>query len=240
MRCGQWVSSVCGQASNRSVYEADHQASIADIVYRLEAATSRLEDIASSSFDPATSTSPTPTANGTAAVGASIAGTTAAGALLSPKASESSQATVTAPTPPKPADLPDVIKDYDALIDGDLAKFVALSEALDPLLAEQAHAFKSAWDVQRKFLLITTKAKKPSMDGLIKSLQPTQEAILKVESVREKNRGSPWKDHLSMVSDGTGTLGWVTVEPKPFECVAELFGGAQMYGNKVLRHFKDK
>jgi adenylyl cyclase-associated protein len=207
----------------------------------LEAATSRLEDIASSSFDPSSAT-PAPLTNGSAdnftrsasatpAAGVPVVGVTAATPSPTP--------TPAAPIP-KPVDLPEVIKDYDELIDGDLAKFVSLSEALDPLLAEQAHAFKSAWVVQRKFLLVTTKAKQPKMEGLIKALQQTQEAIFAVEAVREKNRGSPWKDHLSMVSDGAGCLGWVAVDPKPFECVAELFGGAQMYGNKVLRHFKDK
>jgi adenylyl cyclase-associated protein len=209
--------------------------SIADLIRRLEAATSRLEDIASSSFDP--SATPVPLING------SVPSPIPAGPAGAPgsKAVESSATpAASTPPPPKPADLPEVIKDYDELTEGDLVKFVSLSEALDPLLADQAHAFKSAWDVQRRFLLVTTKSKKPNMDGLIKALQPTQEAILSVESVREKNRGSPWKDHLSMVADGAGTLGWVAIEQKPFEYVAELFGGAQMYGNKVLRHFKDK
>jgi adenylyl cyclase-associated protein len=213
--------------------------SLADLLHRLEAATSRLEDIASSSFDPAAAEA-TPIANGSAQT--SRNGTSAFGAPsgFTPKIIETAPSNSVTPTPPSHIELPDVIKDYDQLIKGDLAKFISLSEALDPLLAEQAQAFKAAWGVQRQFLLVTTMAKQPPIDKLIKSLQDTQEAILNVEVVREKNRGSPWKDHLSMVADGASTLGWVTVEPKPFECVAELFGGAQMYGNKVLRHFKDK
>jgi adenylyl cyclase-associated protein len=215
---------------------------IADLIRRLEAATSRLEDIATTSFDPAIA-SPAPIANGTpAAFGGVVAGFPAGGSDGTSKAVEAAPvpSPVTSPPLSKPADLPEVIKDFDELSDGDLAKFITLSEALDPLLAEQAHAFKKAWNVQRQFLLVTLLAKKPSLDGLIAALQPTQEAMFSVEAVREKNRGSPWKDHLSMVSDGAGTLSWVAIEHKPYESVAELFGGAQMYGNNVLRHFKDK
>lgn len=43
-----------------------------------------------------------------------------------------------------------------------------------------------------------------------------------------------------MVSDGVGTLGWVTMDTKPADVVAELFGGAQMWGNKVLKEHKER
>jgi len=74
----------------------------------------------------------------------------------------------------------------------------------------------------------------------IATLKGIQADMTRVDIVREKNRGSPMKDHLAMVADGVGALAWVTIEPKPAEYVAELFGGAQMYGNKVLKEHKDK
>jgi len=71
---------------------------------------------------------------------------------------------------------------------------------------------------------------------LIKDLQ---EEMTKVDDIRQNNRGSPQKDHLAMVADGVGALAWIT-DPKPAEYVAELFGGAQIYGNKILKEYKDR
>jgi adenylyl cyclase-associated protein len=68
----------------------------------------------------------------------------------------------------------------------------------------------------------------------------TQTHMVAVDDVRQKNRASPLKDHLAMVADGVSTLGWVAMEYKPAEYAAELFGGAQMYGNKVLKQYKDR
>jgi adenylyl cyclase-associated protein len=73
-------------------------------------------------------------------------------------------------------------------------------------------------------------------------LKDLQTAIEKVDEARQRNREAPLRDPLSMVADGVGALGWVTVEgsPKPYEYIHDLFGGAQMYGNKVLKEYRDK
>lgn len=71
-------------------------------------------------------------------------------------------------------------------------------------------------------------------------LRDLQQAMEKVDDVRQANRSSNLKDHLAMVADGVGALGWITIDSKPADYVAELFGGAQMYGNKVLKQYKDK
>jgi adenylyl cyclase-associated protein len=98
-----------------------------------------------------------------------------------------------------------------------------------------------AFEAQRQFLVITTKAKKPDLSSQVylDTLKDIQEEMTKVDEIREKNRASPQKDHLAMVADGVGALAWVTIDLKPAEYVAELFGGAQMYGNKVLKEQKD-
>jgi adenylyl cyclase-associated protein len=72
------------------------------------------------------------------------------------------------------------------------------------------------------------------------TLKGLQKYMTQVDDIRQGNRASPLKDHLAMVADGVGALAWVTIEPKPQDYVAELFGGAQLYGNKVLKEYKDK
>jgi adenylyl cyclase-associated protein len=98
------------------------------------------------------------------------------------------------------------------------------------------------FDALRQFLLVTTKAKKPDMSSpaYMDTLKDLQRTMTTVDDIRQGNRASPFKDHLAMVADGAGSMAWVTIEPKPAEYIAELLGGAQMYGNKVLKQFKEK
>ena len=98
---------------------------------------------------------------------------------------------------------------------------------------------------QRKFLLITTKAKKPDVTGPEMSayqdlLKPINEALMAVSNIKESHRGSPVFNHLSAVSEGIMVLAWVTVENKPFKHVDGSLGSAQFFGNRVLKEAKDK
>lgn len=105
----------------------------------------------------------------------------------------------------------------------------------------QSDSVVKAFEAQRQFLLVTTKAKKPDMasEAYMETLKDLQTHMTKVDDIRQSNRASAAKDGLAMVADGVGTLAWVTIEPKPADYVSELFGGAQMYGNKVLKQYKD-
>ncbi|KAF2093337.1 hypothetical protein NA57DRAFT_69130 [Rhizodiscina lignyota] len=196
------------------------------LIKRLEAATSRLEDIASSSEQPA------PTTNGT----------TTTAATSGPSAPQS-QSPAPAKEPPK-EELPQSIEDFDTLLNGDVKAWTDLSTAFGGVIAEQATAVSRAFAAQRQFLLISTKAKKPDMTSttFMDILKDLQTEMMKADDIRQSNRASPQKDHLAMVADGVGALGWITMErsPKPADYVQDLFGGAQMYGNKVLKEFKDK
>jgi adenylyl cyclase-associated protein len=93
-----------------------------DLMYRLEAATSRLEDIAQSTIDPSAAlTGPDP--------GAALVGQGAQSVPLPP-----------AQAPPPPEPLPQAIGDFDGLINGDVQKYVSLSERLGGLVAEQVRS----------------------------------------------------------------------------------------------------
>ncbi|KAF1992369.1 hypothetical protein K402DRAFT_388025 [Aulographum hederae CBS 113979] len=186
------------------------------LIKRLEAATSRLEDIASSAASlEQKDAAGTPTTNG------AVAGT--------PQSTS------------QPAEeLPQSILDYDTLINGDLKAYMAVAEQLGGSIAEQSAVVLTAFKTQRNWLLMSTKAKKPEMKAFQDSLKDLQTELEKAETIRQNNRAPEYKDHLAMVADGTGTLGWVTMEQKPADVVAELFGGAQMWGNKVLKEYREK
>lgn len=98
------------------------QSALTKLVYRLEAATSRLEDMAQATIDPSVPPNGVLTTSGTAmgaAGGADRDGADASGQKQAPE-----------PLPP-------ALDDFDSLINGDVVKFVNMSEELGGLVAEQ-------------------------------------------------------------------------------------------------------
>jgi adenylyl cyclase-associated protein len=85
---------------------------------------------------------------------------------------------------------------------------------------------------------VTTKAKepKPQPPELLTELHTCTGSV---DELRETNRGSPLFTHLSAISEGIVALGWI-VEKRPADFVKDTLGGAQYYGNKILKDYKEK
>lgn len=99
---------------------------------------------------------------------------------------------------------------------------------------------QKAFGHQRQFLLVTTKCKKPEqgskeLSDLLSDLQQDMGAVV---DIKDSNRGSEMKEHLAMVGEGMGVFQWL-LESKPGDYVGEIVGGAQMYGNRVLKAYKE-
>ncbi|TKX20431.1 adenylyl cyclase-associated protein [Elsinoe australis] len=189
------------------------------LLRRLEAATSRLEDIA-----------------------VSIPGVDATGAAAGLNGSVPSPAAPDGDaTPTIASSLPPALADFEELTDTQLDKYVNSSKELDQTIADQAVSLATAFKAQQRYLLMATKAKKPDMASapfaeLISSLQ---HALGAVNDIKDSNRGSPYKDHLNMVSEGTSALQWI-FETKPADYIGEVIGGVQLYGNRILKEYKEK
>jgi hypothetical protein len=127
--------------------------SLTTMLLRLEAATSRLEDIAT------TVDTPTPALNGTPEP------STLAHSSPAPQTSNNTPraSTVTVIPPPPPAkddeQLPSVVEDFDKLLKEELASFITKSGSLDPLLGEQV--WKSATS---EIVLLTLSRPKSSVE----------------------------------------------------------------------------
>lgn len=198
----------------------NHMHNLTTLIKRLEAATSRLEDMAmtfedaSSSNRGGTAAAPTPT--------------------------------VSAPEPPKPEtplapavpSVPPQIEDFDALIKGEVQNFVDLGGKIGGLVADQSKAVLQAFEAERVYLYVSTKAKKPQTlpPELMVDLHKASDTI---NNLRESNRPSPLFNHLSAVAEGIVALGWF-FETKPADFVSEILAGVEYYGNKVLKEYKDK
>ncbi|KAL8653381.1 MAG: hypothetical protein Q9210_002131 [Variospora velana] len=196
------------------------------LIKRLEAATSRLEDMVPSISDPSAS------ANGVASLPES--GLTAPGADI--------QGGPGTPRQQPIAPLPPAIDDFDALINGDVKTFVNMSEEIGGLVAEQSAAVLRAFAAERKFLIVTTKAKKPDIQSPVymEVLKELQSTLGVVNDIREANRASPLFKHLTTVSEGINVLIWVANETKPVDLITEMLGSAQFWGNRVIQEYKEK
>lgn len=95
-----------------------------------------------------------------------------------------------------------------------------------------------AFEAERTYLLVATKAKKPSSQPP-ELLTDLHRLLGTVDEIREANRPSPFFVHLSAIAEGIVALGWI-VESRPADFVTDTLGGAQFYGNRVLKEYKEK
>ncbi|EPS25429.1 hypothetical protein PDE_00362 [Penicillium oxalicum 114-2] len=200
-----------------------HMHNFTTLIKRLEAATSRLEDMAMS-LDESNASKGTAPPSATAPATPDL-----------PKPAPPPPAPPAAPAAPQ---VPAQIQDFDTLIKGDVQNFVNLGEKIGGLVAEQSKAVLQAFQAERTFLYVSTKAKKPDVPPpeLMTDLHKASDSI---NNIKESNRASPLFNHLSAVAEGIVALGWF-FESKPADFVSEMIGGIEYYGNKVLKEYKEK
>ncbi|RIB17220.1 adenylate cyclase associated N terminal-domain-containing protein [Gigaspora rosea] len=136
---------------------------------------------------------------------------------------------------------------YDELIEGPLNNFIELSKSIGGIVQDQSHSVEDIFIAQRDFISISTQSTKPkTSDTLVELFRPTQQALEKVCAHTENNRISPFNNHLKTVSEGIGVLSWVTfeetaeMEEKLLSTVKGLIESSQYYANRVIKEFKDK
>lgn len=204
------------------------------LIKRLEAATSRLEDIASSVI------SPEQTLRDLSSPSAAAPLTTSGSA---PNLTTST-ATVPEPAPAAPPtpSLPQSITALDTLLSTHLPPFLTATASLSgsPIPSQQAESVRAAFLAQRRFILTSTRARKPDFtrsETFSDLLADLQHAVDRVNSFRD-NRAER-RDHLAMVAEGIGALQWLLVDTKPADFVGETLGGAMLFGNRVLTACKN-
>lgn len=236
----------------RSIYSIRKDGRLTRLTRRLEAATSRLEDLVTPAFeDPASSSTPrengdnsttarTPAASGSNTPVAA-AGAVGAAAAAAPVAAAAAANTI---SPPKPADdpVPESVEDFDTFLDTSVKKYVDLSVEIGGAVAAQAARVAKVFQNERTLLLISTMSKKPDSAGseYMELLKPLQQEIRTVIDVKDANRGSEVSNQLSAVAESIGVIAWVTMDNKPYKHVDDSLGSAQYFGNRVLKEFKEK
>lgn len=198
------------------------------LLKRLEAATSRLEDV--TIFQESKSA-------------AAVVDATAATTSVEPTAPKStmapSSAIAAAPRIVSP-EVPKSIKEFDNFIKEKIDPYVQLSQEIDGQLGEQAELFKEAIDRERRVLLAASKSEKLNAeDGKFQELviKPINELIMKIISIKDGNRNSEKFNYLNAVSEGVAVLGWIVVNT-PVSYVPEFKDSAQFWTNRILKEVK--
>ncbi|PHH74083.1 hypothetical protein CDD80_3326 [Ophiocordyceps camponoti-rufipedis] len=135
--------------------------------------------------------------------------------------------------------LPEFIEEFDVLLESSINEYVRLSKELGGVVAQQAVEVLKGFQEQRKFLLVSAKASKPDLTAYQQLLKPINEVLVSVTELKESNRPDPMLPQLSAVADGIMMLAWVTVDNRPYKHVDECLGSAQFFGNRVLKDRKE-
>ncbi|KIP04798.1 hypothetical protein PHLGIDRAFT_109123 [Phlebiopsis gigantea 11061_1 CR5-6] len=204
--------------------------SLATIIKRLEAATSRLEDLASLG-----TTAPLQNAPAAAAAAAST---------------EPTPVPPPPPPPPPPAaaaaptEVPRVVVAYnEVVIDGQLKPFVELTKSFaSESVVEQVGLVEKEFLKLRDVILLAASCKKPedqkSLEGVLMPLSKEIEAVMHAKETSRKDR--EWTNHHIVLADGAPAVGWVAVSPKPGPYIKDIKESIEYYGNRIIKDFKDK
>lgn len=119
-------------------------------------------------------------------------------------------------------------------------ELLAVSQGLDPLIEEQVTHLVKALETTKEILKISFKATRPDPQSsefteLFKPIQGHADYIIQL---REKNRGFKFVNHLATIAEGIPALGWILVE-RPAQYIADFKDSAQFYSNRILKEFKD-
>lgn len=201
---------------------------IVTILKRLEAATSRLEDVSifqeeihKNAAKDQSSSSPE-----TKAVLASAPEET----LPSPS-----------PAPIAPAEKVKFVSEFENFIKDHIDPFVHSSEAIDAQVGKAAQSLKAAFEEQVKFLELVSRTQKPDpLDPLFAlTLSPMNTHIEEISNIKNANRQSEYFNHLNTIGEGAPVLGWIISET-PVSFIPDFKDSAQFWSNRVMKEYKEK
>lgn len=151
------------------------------------------------------------------------------------------------PPPPPPSQLTEEatykmsVAAFGNIIQGPLSQYLQFSAKIGGDVAIHSKLVEKAFRAQSEFLTIASRSAAPSSQSdIMKLLEPTSAQIMAVMDFFEKNRGSPYFNHLNAVTASIPALSWVTVPSTPSPYVKEMNDAGQFYTNRVLKDWKEQ
>ncbi|KAJ3726023.1 adenylate cyclase associated N terminal-domain-containing protein [Lentinula raphanica] len=201
--------------------------SLTTIIKRLEAATSRIEDLAAAGWPtnkPETSDS----------------SNTSREYAATPPVQASSPAGSTSVSPKSETPKSVVVFD-EVVIDGKLKPFVELTKSFaGTSVVEIVGLVEKQFKELRELIRTAAACVQPDEQTFQSLLTPFHSTIEAINRLKEANRKDrDWFTHLMVVSEASSFVAWV-LNSKPGPHIAETKDQALYYGNRVIKEFKEK
>ncbi|KAL0119327.1 hypothetical protein PUN28_009714 [Cardiocondyla obscurior] len=130
---------------------------------------------------------------------------------------------------------------YEDLLAGPVKEYLQLSKKIGGDVAVHSKLVEKVFQIQLQFVQMAASRPAPmNQSEQISLFGPLSAQIQQIQEFREKNRGSPFFNHLSAISESIPALGWVAVSPTPAPYVKEMNDAGQFYTNRVLKDWKEK
>ncbi|CAL1683855.1 unnamed protein product [Lasius platythorax] len=130
---------------------------------------------------------------------------------------------------------------YEDLLNGPVKKYLELSQKIGGDVAAHSKLVEKALQIQLQFVQKAANRSAPANQSeQVSLLAPMSAQIQQIQEFRERNRGSPFFNHLSAISESIPALGWVAVSPTPAPYIKEMNDAGQFYTNRVLKDWKEK
>ncbi|XP_072766852.1 adenylyl cyclase-associated protein 1 isoform X1 [Anoplolepis gracilipes] len=133
------------------------------------------------------------------------------------------------------------IAGYEDVLNGPVKEYLELSQKIGGDVAAHSKLVEKAFQIQLQFVQTAANRSAPANQSeQISLLAPMSVQIQQIQEFREKNRGSPFFNHLSAISESIPALGWVAISPTPAPYIKEMNDAGQFYTNRVLKDWKEK
>lgn len=100
---------------------------------------------------------------------------------------------------------------YQDIVSGPFAQYLSLSKKIGGDVAKHSETVEKAFSAQLAYVSLASVSAKPADARQQELLKPTSDQISQIQEFREKNRVSPFFNHLSAISESIPALGWVCV-----------------------------
>lgn len=137
-------------------------------------------------------------------------------------------------------EIPKSIKEFDLFIEDKIKPYVELSKKINAILGEQAETFQEAIKKEREVLYGASQSKKLSLeDEKFQKLVvlPINDLIMKVIKIKDDNRSNENFNFLNAVAEGVAVLGWI-VTTTPVSYIPDFKDSAQFWTNRILKDSK--
>jgi len=133
--------------------------------------------------------------------------------------------------------LPGDVSAYLDVIDEPCKQYQSASEAIaDAAVTKQCLIFVNAIQkIVPRYLLMAHSFSAPSPNEVMALYRVLLDSLKQISDVADKNKGEDSYQVLMSIQSAAESLNWVSVSPKPANCIGDAYDGCLYYANRVSR-----